>query len=236
MRLPHLAWRRLKLTAADEARRVETDRDRHQPEGDRPRPDRMRWHDTPSRPGNPRRDEAFCTVPRGPLCFKAPAGCPTTWGRRAGRGPAPSDRRASSSARRLPAEARPRPYPRALRGRTIGDGRALRRPAARRPAPSLRSPPGDGRGAQELGRPQGAVGPAGGQAPGRSRRGPSARVRRLRGGDPEGQLRGRRRHRLGPRALPLGEARGSPGPARARAGRGGASAATSSVVAGPSRG
>ena len=105
-------------------------------------------------------------------------------------------------------------------GRRPGTGGALRRPAARRPAPALRRPPGDGRRAQELGGPQGAVGPARGQAPGRPRRGPPARVRRLRGRDPEGQLRGRRGHRVGPRAVPLGEARGPPGPARARARRG----------------
>ena len=41
---------------------------------------------TSSRPGNRRRDEAFCTVPRAPLCFKAPADRPTTWGRAAGEG------------------------------------------------------------------------------------------------------------------------------------------------------
>ncbi len=58
-----------------------------------------------------------------------------------------------------------------------------------------------GRGPEILGRPPGALPRPGRQATGRRSRGPPGRVRRLRGRDPRGQLRGRRGHRVGPGAL-----------------------------------
>src|SRR6185503_15436420 len=58
--------------------------DRDEPEGDRSRSDRMRWHRHALPARKSRRDEAFCTVSRGPLCFKAHGPAPTTWGRRPG--------------------------------------------------------------------------------------------------------------------------------------------------------
>ena len=88
------------------------------------------------------------------------------------------------------------------------DGRPpLRGAEARRAAPPLRPAPRDGRRAQELGGAQGALAARGGEAARGPRRGPPARVRRLRGRDPRRQLRRRRGHRVGPRLVP---ARSSP--------------------------
>src|SRR6185436_1475720 len=78
---------RVEEVEADGGRRgggVEPDRDRDEPEGDRSRSDRMRWHRRALPARKSRRDEAFCTVSRGPLCFKAHGPAPTTWGRRPG--------------------------------------------------------------------------------------------------------------------------------------------------------
>src|SRR5262249_48053630 len=214
MRLPHLAWRRWKLTPAEDAAvyiRIGIDTN---PKEIVPDPIECGGM-TPLPTRKSRRDEAFCTVPRARYASKGPW-APQHLGSSRGRGPAPSDRRAAATPRRLPAQARPRPHPRALRGWTARVGWAVRRPATGRPAPPLRPPPRDGGGAQELGSPQGPVDPSRDQAPGRPRGGPPPRVRRLRGRDSQGQLRRRRCHRLGPRKLPVGEARGSPRAAGAR--------------------
>ena len=81
------------------------------------------------------------------------------------------------------------------------EGRAdLRHPAPRRAAAPLRPSAGAGRGACELGRPEGAAAPARRAAPRRPRRGPSARLRDLRGRHPTGPVRRRHRRDLGPRA------------------------------------
>ena len=74
-------------------------------------------------------------------------------------------------------------------------------PEARGPPAALRLPPRAGRGAPLLGGPQGALARPGREAPGGGGRGPPGRVRRLRGGDPRGQLRRRRGDRLGPGAV-----------------------------------
>ncbi len=77
----------------------------------------------------------------------------------------------------------------------------LRRPEARRAAPPLRLSPRTGRRLEELGgdaRPEPR--PRREAACGRGR-GPSARIRLVRGHDPEGRVRRRRGPRLGPRNL-----------------------------------
>ena len=95
--------------------------------------------------------------------------------------------------------------------------RASRRAATRRPArstfviqkhaatpPALRLPPRARRHAEELGGAEGAEPRPGRQAHGGARRGPSDRLRRLRGNDPEGPVRRRRGDRLGQRHLGAG--------------------------------
>src|SRR5215510_12581544 len=99
--------------------------------------------------------------------------------------------------RPLPRQARGGPNSRAFRGRRHGAAGAVRRPETRRAKPSFRLPPGARRGARVVGGPEGAVLGSGRQAPRRARRGPPARVRRLRGADPQGQLRRGRGHRVG---------------------------------------
>ncbi len=119
-------------------------------------------------------------------------------------------------ARGLPEEARPGTHPGAVWrrrrrrppcGRPRPSRRALRRPAALGAQPPLRPAPRDGRRPQELGGPQGPVGAGGGEAARGARRGPSARVRQLRRRDPVRQLRRRLGDRVGPRHLPLVQAR-----------------------------
>ena len=86
-------------------------------------------------------------------------------------------------------------------------GRALRRAQARRATSALRSAARDGRRAPLVGGAEGTVVRHGRQAARGERRGPPARVRRLRGDHPRRELRRRRGHRLGPRRV--GPARGS---------------------------
>ena len=95
------------------------------------------------------------------------------------------------------------------RGKLARKTRAsVRRPQARRAPAALRSAPRARRRAQELGRDQGPEPVAQGQAAGGARRGPSARLRRVRGAHPRGRVRRRQRHRLGPR--PSGRPRAIP--------------------------
>ena len=81
-------------------------------------------------------------------------------------------------------EARPDRTPEPFGSGRPGDGCGSSWSSSTRPGASTTTSAGDGRRAQELGRAQGPFGPPGGQAPGRPRRGPSARVRRVRGRDP----------------------------------------------------
>ena len=96
---------------------------------------------------------------------------------------------ATSGARRSP------------RAAPTASGRPLLRAASRRAAPALRLPPRARRRAEELGRAQGAEPRSRGEAPRGARRGPSARVRRLRGHHPGGRVRRRRGDPVGPWAL-----------------------------------
>ena len=134
--------------------------------------------------------------------------------------------------RDLSRQARLRPHRRAGRQRPPRLRRRLRRPEARRPPAALRLPPRDRRRARELGGDQGPEPRARREAPRGPRRGPPARLRRLRGHDRQGRLRRRRGHRLGPR--PLGSPRATPPPACARAGSTSPSRARSSRAAGTS--
>ena len=121
----------------------------------------------------------------------------------------------------VPQEARPGAHARALRRAAAHRRPALRGAEARGAAAALRPAARDGRGAEELGGAEGAVGARGGEAARGPRRGSSHRVRRLRGRDPARQLRRRLGHRVGPRLVPLRQARGSARAARARQARGG---------------
>ena len=104
----------------------------------------------------------------------------------------------------------------AASGRSPADrGPALRGPAARRPPPALGPAAGDRRGAGQLGDPARPVGRHQGAAAGGADRGPSARVRQLRGPDPGRQLRRRGDDPLGLGPLSAGRRR------RARGGAGG---------------
>src|SRR5882724_11200135 len=94
-------------------------------------------------------------------------------------------------AHHVPADARPGAHPRALRGTAAHWRPALRGAEARGAAAALRPAPRDGRGAEELGGAEGAFPARGGEAARGSRRGPPHRVRRLRGRDPDRQLRRR---------------------------------------------
>ena len=80
-------------------------------------------------------------------------------------------------------------------------GPDLRRPEARRPSPPLGLPPGARGCALELGGAEGPVHGHARQAPRRPRRGPPARLRRVRGRDPGRQLRRRHRRAVGSRNL-----------------------------------
>ena len=80
----------------------------------------------------------------------------------------------------------------------------VRDPEARREPPPLRLSPRARRHAEELGRAEGAEPRSGRQAHGRARRGPSDRLRRLRGRDPERPVRRRHGDRLGQRHLGAG--------------------------------
>ena len=91
------------------------------------------------------------------------------------------------------------------------EGADLRRPAPRRAPAPLRLPPGARRRARELGRAEGRPARARRAPPRGARRGPPARVRDLRGRDPEGPVR--RRHR---RDLGHGHVRARRGEARRR--------------------
>ena len=90
-------------------------------------------------------------------------------------------------------------------GRQGVEGRVdLRDPEARREPPALRLSPRARRHAEELGGAQGAEPRPGRQAHGGARRGPSDRLRPLRGNDSERPVRRRRGHRLGQRHLGAG--------------------------------
>ncbi len=122
---------------------------------------------------------------------------------------------------RGPGPARPRTgrsgtSPHAGAGRAVGPRRVaagrepVRRAAAPGPAAALRLPAGDGRRAGQLGGAQGPDARPVGAPRGVPRRGPPARVLRLRGRHPGGRVRRRGRHRLGRRDVgPLLPARGS---------------------------
>ncbi len=105
-------------------------------------------------------------------------------------------------ARRLPGktpplrDARTRPA-----ARVESTRRSVRRAQARRSTAALRPAARARRRAQELGGAQGTEPRPRRQAPRRARRGPPARVRRLRGRHPQGPVRRRHRHGLGPRPL-----------------------------------
>ncbi|WP_409450653.1 DNA ligase D [Aquabacterium sp. J223] len=98
---------------------------------------------------------------------------------------------------------------RAAGGRRRAAAAAVRHPEALGLAAALRRPAGTGRGDAQLGGAQGAVVRPGAQADGHPRRGPPARLQHLRRHDPEGRVRRRHGHRLGPRHLVAGG-----GPAR----------------------
>ena len=83
--------------------------------------------------------------------------------------------------------------------RPPGAAQQLRRAEARRAPPALRLPPRARRRAEELGGHQGPEPRSRREAAGRPCRGPPARLRRLRGHDPEGPVRRRHGHALGPR-------------------------------------
>ena len=110
-------------------------------------------------------------------------------------------RSCAGAARRLPREARPEPHAGAVRGRRGGRGAAVRRPAARRPAAALRPAARAGRRARELGRPEGHAARGRRAASRGARRGPPARLRRLRGRDPGRAVRRRHGRDLGSRHL-----------------------------------
>ena len=95
--------------------------------------------------------------------------------------------------------ATPEPRGRVARGR--GEGAALRHPETRGQPPALRLPARAERRAAELGRAQGPEPRPARQAAGDARRGPSARIRRLRRHDPAAAVRRRHGHGLGPRHL-----------------------------------
>ena len=81
------------------------------------------------------------------------------------------------------------------------DRRSVRRAEACGAPAALRSPPRTRRRAEKLGRHQGAEPVAGGQAPGRARRGPPARLRRVRRPHPRRRIRRGQHHRLGSRPV-----------------------------------
>ena len=85
-------------------------------------------------------------------------------------------------------------------GSPAAGGAPLRRPAPPGAAAALRLPARGRRRAGQLGGPAGPTLDPARPAAGRARRGPPARVRRLRGRDPARAVRRRRRDRLGPRA------------------------------------
>ena len=96
--------------------------------------------------------------------------------------------RGSHAPRRLPPQARLPPHARARRvGPPARAGGSLRRAEARRAAAALRLPPRARRRAEELGRAEGPEPRSRGEAARRPRRGPSARVRHVRGQIPAGE-------------------------------------------------
>ncbi len=114
--------------------------------------------------------------------------------------------------RGISGQARSGPDAGALRRRGAGrGGPALHDPQARGAPAPLRSPARDGGGARFVGGAEGAAGAPAGQAAGGARGGPSPRVRRLRGRDPGGELRGGALDRLGPRPLSAGRRRRAAG-------------------------
>src|SRR5713101_275482 len=169
------------------ARGKEGDGDRDEPEGDGGGGDRAGWHrtETIGRFRRPR-NRAAClpfTVYRSPYFNALP----------------PSESPSPLSGQALPpANAGARRH---RRPRARGGGAPVRGPQARRTAAPLRPPARDGGRAAFVGRAQGAVVRPGRQAARGARRGSSDRVRRLRGAHPRGELRCRRRDRLGSRAV-----------------------------------
>ena len=113
----------------------------------------------------------------------------------------------------LQGQARPREDARALQLEAgSAQGADLRRAAARRTAPPLRLPAGAGRRARLVGGAEGCPARAGAARARGARRGSPARLRDVRGRDPEGQLRRRHGRDLGQRHLRArrGEARRRP--------------------------
>ena len=117
-------------------------------------------------------------------------------------------------ARHLSRQARLRADARAARRRrpAVGARRSWSRSTTPTPPP-LRLPARDRRRPQELGRSQGPEPRSARQAPRHADRGPSPRVRRLRGHHPRGRVRRRHGPALGPRHLDARRRSGS-GPAR----------------------
>ena len=93
----------------------------------------------------------------------------------------------------------------ARRSRHAGQRPVVRDPGAPRPATALRLPARARRRAGVVGDPERAADGPDGEPPRRADRGPSARVRHLRGRDPEGRIRGGHRHDLGRRGVRRGE-------------------------------
>ena len=127
------------------------------------------------------------------------------------------------------------PSPSGGTGRRRAPGRRrppVRGPEARGAEPALRPPARAGRHAQELGGAQGTLDPRRGEAPRGPRRGPPARVRRLRGRDSRRQLRRRLGDRVGPRLVPLVQARGSRSSSTSAARSSSSSSASSCAAAG----
>ena len=114
----------------------------------------------------------------------------------------------------------PEPFGGRKRRRKAAD---LRRPAPRRAPAPLRLPPRARRRARELGGPEGRSARARPARARRPRRGPPARLRDLRGRDPEGPVRRRHGRDLGPRHVRAGrgeEGRRADRPPARRAARG----------------
>ncbi len=121
-------------------------------------------------------------------------------------------------ARAVPHQARLRDHARAQwRPRAPDRGPApFRRPASSSEPAALRPPPGDRRRTRQLGRAAWSVAPPPRAETRGPYRGPSHRVPRLRGHHPQRRVRGRGRHRLGPRDVGPGAAWRSRGRCRGR--------------------
>ena len=171
------------------------------------RPTVTRLHRVAGRPGCRTRTSHPATYgPRDGAGFDAIAG--RTW--RGSRRGAPGHRWPATATSATSTDARARGR-RARRRRRA----AVRRAAPPRPPPPLRLPARDRRRARELGGAEGRDARPEGAPPRRARGGPPDRVPRLRGRDPVGRVRRRRRDRVGPRHVGAAPG-GTDGPRRGR--------------------